>query len=248
MTTVLTHKQILRLLSYAIFLGALIPLVFGGKIYNALKGIMTFKIISVMGFLIVLAIFQSHARTWGEIFSGFTKIGTIPIRSIEDKNHNGKLDPGEDWDGDGHLDVMEPSLLPAFDTDGDGKPDATDANNDGKPDTMVNVGTAKEPIWWPDLDHDGKPDKQVAVDTDGDGKPDGVYPLKAGKDGKLPAFVDIDGDGIRDGDNVDNVFAAAVAGRGTPRDRLGDDRLPVGPRRHFGQWRAFQHADQQLHA
>jgi hypothetical protein len=207
-TAMMTHQQMIRWLSYAIFLGSLVPLIFGGKIYNALKAIMSFKIITVMGFLIVLAIFQSHWKTWAEISSGFLKFGNVPIRTVEDRNHNGKLDPGEDWDGDGKLDVMEPSLALVFDTDGDGKPDATDINNTGKPDPMVNIGTAENPIWWPDLNRDGKPDDFVPVDTDGDGKPDGMYPVDANHDGKLDAFIDIDGDGIRDGDNVENVFVS----------------------------------------
>jgi hypothetical protein len=211
-----SHQHMIRFLSYVIFLAALLPLIFGGKIYNALKAIMTFKIVSVMGFLIVLAIFQSHWRTWGEIASGFVKFGNVPIRSIEDRNHNGKLDPGEDWDGDGKLDVMEPSLALVFDTDGDGKPDATDINNRGKPDPMVNIGTAKDPIWWPDLNRDGKPDQYVPVDTDGDGIPDGLYPVDANHDGKLDAFIDIDGDGIRDGDNVENIFVSIYKGHGLP--------------------------------
>src|SRR5437868_6727340 len=106
---------------------------------------MTFKIVTVMGFLIVLAVLESHAGTWKEIFSGFVKFGDVPVRRIEDANHNGVLDPGEDWDGDGHLDVMEPSLALVFDTDGDGVNGATDANNDGLPDPMVNLGTVKNP-------------------------------------------------------------------------------------------------------
>ncbi len=58
------------------------PLIFGGKIYNG--SIMTFKIVSVMGFLIVLAIFQSHWKTWAEISSGFLKFGSVPIHSVEE--------------------------------------------------------------------------------------------------------------------------------------------------------------------
>ncbi len=211
-----SHQQMIRGLSYVIFLGALLPLIFGGKIYNSLKAIMTFKIVSVMGFLLVLAIFQSHWRTWAEIASGFVKFGNVPIRSIEDRNHNGKLDPGEDWDGDGKLDVIEPSLALVFDTDGDGKPDATDINNRGKPDPMVNIGTAQDPIWWPDIDVDGKPDQYVPVDIDGDGVLDGLYPVDANHDGKLDAFIDIDGDGIRDGDNVENIFVSVYKGHGFP--------------------------------
>jgi hypothetical protein len=216
-TMVFSHKQMIRFLAYAIFLGCLVPLIFGGKIYNALKAIMTFKIVTVMGFLLILAIFQSHWRTWAEIASGFVKFGSVPIRSVEDRNHNGKLDPGEDWDGDGKLDVIEPSLALVFDTDGDGKPDATDINGTGKPDPMVNIGTAKEPIWWPDLNRDGKPDEFVPVDVNGDGKPDGLYPVDANHDGQLDAFIDIDKDGIRDGDNIENIFLSFFTGRGLPK-------------------------------
>ncbi|HUG55398.1 MAG TPA: Nramp family divalent metal transporter, partial [Vicinamibacteria bacterium] len=67
----------------------------------------------------------------------------------EDANGNGRLDPGEDWDGDGHLDVVEPLLPPTIDTDGDGTPDS-----------------------WPDLDGDGRPDN--FLDLDGDGIRDGT--------------------------------------------------------------------------
>jgi hypothetical protein len=216
-TMVFSHRQMIRFLAYVIFLGCLIPLIFGGKIYNALKAIMSFKIITVMGFLLILAIFQSHWRTWAEIAGGFVKFGSVPIRSVEDRNHNGKLDPGEDWDGDGKLDVIEPSLALVFDTDGDGKPDATDINGTGKPDPMVNIGTAKEPIWWPDLNRDGKPDEFVPVDVNGDGKPDGLYPVDANHDGQLDAFIDIDQDGIRDGDIVENIFVSFFSGHGLPK-------------------------------
>jgi hypothetical protein len=83
-TAAFTHQQMIRGLAYAIFLAALLPLIFGGKIYNALKAIMTFKIVAVMGFLIVLAIFQSHWKTWAEISSGFLKFGSVPIHSVEE--------------------------------------------------------------------------------------------------------------------------------------------------------------------
>ncbi|RPI76563.1 MAG: hypothetical protein EHM42_14680, partial [Planctomycetaceae bacterium] len=44
--------SMIRGLSLAIFLAALLPMVFGGKIYNSLKAVMTFKIVTVMGFLL----------------------------------------------------------------------------------------------------------------------------------------------------------------------------------------------------
>lgn len=68
----------LRILSLVIFAAALLPMIFGGKIYNSLKAVMTFKIVTVMGFLLVLAVFFSHSSTWVEIFTGFFKFGNIP--------------------------------------------------------------------------------------------------------------------------------------------------------------------------
>jgi hypothetical protein len=146
----------MKITSTAILVLSIIPLVIGGKVYNSIKVLMSFKLVTVLGFLLFLAIFYSHASTWTEILSGFVKFGHVPVQSDEDRNGNGQLDPGEDWDSDGHLDVIEPRIAPTIDTDGDGKPDD-----------------------WP-KDESGKPIK----------------------------FVDIDGDGFRDGDNVENVFVS----------------------------------------
>jgi hypothetical protein len=58
-----------------------------------------------------------------------------------------------------------------------------------------------------DSNGDGKPDKWE--DNNGDGKVD-----------VLDRFVDLDGDGTRDGDNVDNIFVALFEGRGFPPVQL----------------------------
>jgi hypothetical protein len=140
----LTDTTVLNILGCGIFLLCMLPLIFGGKIYNSLKAVMSFKIVTVFGFLLLLAFCFSQPRTWGEIFGGFLKFGNVPVVRGEDANGNGVLDPGEDWDGDGHLDVVEERLQPTIDTNGDGKPDAyADVDGDGKPDKFR------------DLDHDG---------------------------------------------------------------------------------------------
>ncbi|MBS0264174.1 MAG: Nramp family divalent metal transporter [Planctomycetes bacterium] len=77
------HATLLQWLSVGIFLASFIPLIFGGKIYNSLKAVMTFKLVTVMGFLLVLAIGYSHLDTWVEIFSGFFKFGTVPVGETE---------------------------------------------------------------------------------------------------------------------------------------------------------------------
>ncbi len=169
------HQSLMKNLSYVVFLLALVPLVFGGKIYNALKAIMAFKIVVVLGFLLLLTLAYSHASTWIEISSGFFKVGTLPVRRGEDLNHNGQLDDGEDWDRDGKLDIDEwatKSRTPVIDSNGDGQLDS-----------------------WPDYDGDQKPDPYD--DVDGDGKLDGdsvdniFVALYEGRAGAMLDMVDL---------------------------------------------------------
>src|SRR6185295_10560620 len=46
---------LMKILAYLIFLLALVPMLFGGKIYNSLRKVMAFKIAVVFGFLLLLA-------------------------------------------------------------------------------------------------------------------------------------------------------------------------------------------------
>ena len=80
------HWWLLRILGYLIFLGALVPLLIGGKIYNSLRAVMTFKIVVVLGFLSILGIFHSSLSTWTEIFGGFLKFGSVPVGGAETEN------------------------------------------------------------------------------------------------------------------------------------------------------------------
>jgi hypothetical protein len=76
----------LEIISYGVFLAAIVPLIFGGKVYNSIRVLMTFKIFVVLGFLTILAIFYSKMSTWTEIGSGFFKFGTVPISKSETDN------------------------------------------------------------------------------------------------------------------------------------------------------------------
>ncbi|MES2793947.1 MAG: Nramp family divalent metal transporter [Planctomycetota bacterium] len=212
-----TDQVLLQNLSYFIFLVCFIPLIFGGKIYNALKTIMSIKIIVVMGFLLVLAFGYSNPSTWVEI-------GNVPIKRAEDLNHNHILDAGEDWDKDGHLDQVEPEINrePIIDSDGDGINDAwPDFTGDGKPEHFVKVPRIdakgnKTNFWWPDLDHDGKPDSSITVDADCDGVAEKVIPIDFEAE-KPVKFIDFDGDKTCDGDNLENVFQSLAR----------DGKLPI---------------------
>ena len=79
--TISSDWWLMKGLAYAIFIGALIPLLFGGKIYRSLKVVMTVKLIVVFGFLLFLAFMYSKGETWVEIITGFFKFGTVPIQT-----------------------------------------------------------------------------------------------------------------------------------------------------------------------
>jgi hypothetical protein len=75
----LNHWWMHKFVATGLYLLTLVPLIFGGKIYNSLKAVMSFKLVVVIGFLLILSIFFSHPASWWEILSGFTKIGTVPV-------------------------------------------------------------------------------------------------------------------------------------------------------------------------
>jgi hypothetical protein len=74
----LTDQQQIKILACFIFVSVFIPLTIGGKVYNSMKALMTFKLVTVFGFLIFIAVFYSTWGTWGEIVSGFFKFGNMP--------------------------------------------------------------------------------------------------------------------------------------------------------------------------
>src|SRR5262245_33005934 len=68
-------------LGYAIFLLALVPMMFGGKIYNSLRAVMTFKIVVVFGFLLFLAFFFSQRWTSFADLTVSAKFGSVRIQT-----------------------------------------------------------------------------------------------------------------------------------------------------------------------
>jgi hypothetical protein len=128
---VASHWWLNKGLSTGIFLLAMVPLIFGGKIFNALKVVMSLKLVLLFSFLLVLGVLFSSPKTWAEIWGGFLQIGNVPVQRGEDRNDNGRLDPGEDWDADGRLDVVEQKTPDGkwTDLDGDGKRDGDNIEN-----------------------------------------------------------------------------------------------------------------------
>ncbi len=103
-----THWWMHKLVSTGIFFLCVFPLLIGGKIFNSLKVIMSAKLVIVIGFLLFVSVVYSRPTHWFEIATGLFKVGTVPVTQAEDRNGNGVFDPGEeDFDSDGHPDVVE---------------------------------------------------------------------------------------------------------------------------------------------
>ena len=74
---------LVKMAGYGIFLSAFIPLIFGGKIYNAVERVMVTKIILVLGYLSFIGVFMVSKETWIDIFSGFVKFGSLPEQQVD---------------------------------------------------------------------------------------------------------------------------------------------------------------------
>jgi hypothetical protein len=69
---------LVRGLGYAIFLAATIPLIFGGKIYNMIERLMVTKLVLVLCYLGLAALFWVKWDTWREIGTGLFRFGSLP--------------------------------------------------------------------------------------------------------------------------------------------------------------------------
>ena len=74
---------LVRTLGYVIFLSAFVPLIFGGKVYDSVERIMVGKVVSVLGYLLVVDLLLVSSDTWIEVFSGFLKFGSFPSGDVD---------------------------------------------------------------------------------------------------------------------------------------------------------------------
>ncbi len=58
----------------------ILPVLFGGKIYNTIQAIMSIKVIFVLGTTFVLGVCLVSPESWLNVFSGFLKFGTVPTK------------------------------------------------------------------------------------------------------------------------------------------------------------------------
>jgi hypothetical protein len=72
---------LIKSLGFTIFLLAFVPLIFGGTVYRMLEKIMTAKLVVVLGYLTIVAIFMVSAPVFYDVVTGFFRFGTAPIRA-----------------------------------------------------------------------------------------------------------------------------------------------------------------------
>ena len=79
------NRQLVKVLGYAIFLAAFVPLIFGGTIYKMLERVMTIKLVIVLAYLLFFAVFMVSAANAWEVCRGFFRVGTVPLRAGDDR-------------------------------------------------------------------------------------------------------------------------------------------------------------------
>jgi hypothetical protein len=77
----LSEIMLVKVLGYAVFFVAFVPLIFGGKISSMLEHLMLVKLVVVFGFLLFVGLFMVSARNVGEIVSGFFRVGSVALRA-----------------------------------------------------------------------------------------------------------------------------------------------------------------------
>jgi hypothetical protein len=73
---------LVRTLGYGVFLSCFVPLIFGGKIYNALERVMLAKLVLVLAYLGLVALLWVRWETWWEIGAGLFRFGALPERDF----------------------------------------------------------------------------------------------------------------------------------------------------------------------
>jgi len=77
----LSEIKLVKVLGYAVFFVAFLPLIFGGKISSMLERLMFVKLVVVFGFLLFVGLFMVSAGNVYEVISGFFRVGSIALRA-----------------------------------------------------------------------------------------------------------------------------------------------------------------------
>jgi hypothetical protein len=73
-------RSFIVMIGYGCLVLIVLPVLFGGKIYNTLQAIMSTKVLVVLGVTLVLGVWLVSFESWWNVFSGFLKFGSIPTK------------------------------------------------------------------------------------------------------------------------------------------------------------------------
>jgi len=73
-------RMFIVMIAYGCLVLVVLPVLFGGKIYNTLQAIMSAKVLVVLGATFLLGVWLVSFESWWNVFSGFVKFGTIPTK------------------------------------------------------------------------------------------------------------------------------------------------------------------------
>ena len=77
----ISESVLVKILGYCVFLGAFVPLIFGGTVYRMLEWILTAKVVIILGFFIIIAVLMVPGNIAWEVTQGFFRFGTVPQRA-----------------------------------------------------------------------------------------------------------------------------------------------------------------------
>ncbi len=77
----ISESTFVKVLGYCVFLGAFVPLIFGGTIYKVIEWLMTTKLVLVLGYSIIIAALMVPGNIAWEVVQGFFRFGTVPLRA-----------------------------------------------------------------------------------------------------------------------------------------------------------------------
>ena len=77
----ISESAFVKILGYCVFLGAFVPLAFGGTIYKMVERLMSAKLILVLGYCIIITALMVPGNIAWEVVQGFFRFGTVPRRA-----------------------------------------------------------------------------------------------------------------------------------------------------------------------
>ena len=77
----LSESAFVKVLGYCVFLGAFVPLIFGGTVYRVIEWLMSAKVVLVLGYCIIITALMVPGNIAWEVVQGFFRFGTVPLRA-----------------------------------------------------------------------------------------------------------------------------------------------------------------------